>query len=243
MEAVKTGKVAGYPEYISTALFYDFGVEIEDIPPQTQAAYKQMEKDLEKKGLTAFPPTPFGITNTVGMLSKTAKEHGLKKNSDLKGEAEKMTIKAPTYCHVSTECLGRIERHYDTAFESVTYERGLTPELTRWRPEPKYRYEVLENEASDASILYTTDGRLAEDKNKFVILEDDKHIFPASNVVWVTSPEVVDEAGPDYEKAILDAQKGLTLEVMRELNAKVELEKKPAAKVAAEYLKSIGYTG
>jgi glycine betaine/choline ABC-type transport system substrate-binding protein len=62
-------------------------------------------------------------------------------------------------------------------------------------------------------------------------------------VIWVTTPEVVEEAGPDYEETIVQVQEGLTLKVMQELDARVELEKEPAAKVAAEYLESAGYTG
>jgi osmoprotectant transport system substrate-binding protein len=243
LEALKAGRIAGYPEYLSTALFYDFGVEIVEIPSKTPAAYKQAKKGFEKEGLTAFPPTPFSIANAVGMLRKTAENRSLRKDSDLKGQAEEMTIKAPSYCHVSTECLAGIERYYHTAFEGVSYEESRTPELTWWRAEPKFRYEVLEDGESDASILYNTDGRLVTEGNKFVILEDDKHIFPASNVVWVTSPQVIDEAGPDYERAIIAAQKGLTLPVMRQLNAEMERGKKPAARIASDYLRSIGYAG
>jgi osmoprotectant transport system substrate-binding protein len=237
-DEVKAGKLAGYPEYLSTALFYDFGVEIEDIPTEAKAAFKEAKRNFEKEGLTVFPPAPYDIENAVGMLRKTAEERSLKTISDLRGQAEEMTLKGPTYCHVSVECLGGIERHYDTAFESISYERALTPELTWWRAEPDWRYEVLEKGVSDASILFNTDGRLATEGKRFVVLEDDKRIFPAGNFVWVTSPEVVEEAGPDYEEAIADAQKGLTLEVIRELNAEME-RGKPAAEVAAEYLRSI----
>ncbi len=76
-----------------------------------------------------------------------------------------------------------------------------------------------------------------------MILEDDKKVFPAGNVIWVTTPKVVEEAGPDYEKTITQVQEGMTLEVIQELGARVELEKEPAAKVAAEYLEAAGYTG
>jgi glycine betaine/choline ABC-type transport system substrate-binding protein len=38
-------------------------------------------------------------------------------------------------------------------------------------------------------------------------------------------------------------QKGLTLPVMQELDARVELEKQSPAKAAAAYLKEAGYTG
>ncbi|HEY5815412.1 MAG TPA: glycine betaine ABC transporter substrate-binding protein [Solirubrobacterales bacterium] len=237
-DELKEGKLSGYPEYLSTILFYKFGVEIADIPSKTKPAYKQARAKFEKEDLTAFPPAPYSIENVVGMLRETAQERKLKTISDLKGQAEEMTIKGPTYCHVSVECVGGIEVHYDTAFESISYEAAATPELTWWRAEPEYRYQVLEKGVSDASILFNTDGRLATEGKRFAVLEDDKDVFPASNFVWVTSSEVVEEAGPDYEKAILDAQKGLTLETIQELNAELEVGKKPAV-VAAEYLKSI----
>jgi osmoprotectant transport system substrate-binding protein len=239
LEGLKAKQISGYPEYISTSLLYDFGVEIEDIPARTQAAYGELEKNLEGRDLAAFPPAPYSIENAVGMARKAAEERGLQTNSDLKGKAEEMTIMAPTYCHVSVECLGGIERHYHTAFEGVAYERALTPELTWWRAEPDFRYETLEDGVTDASILFSTDGRLAREKDRFVALEDDKRIFPASNFVWVTSQDVAEEAGPDYEKAIVGAQKGLTLGVMRKLNARMELDGKSPAAVAAEYLKSL----
>jgi osmoprotectant transport system substrate-binding protein len=240
-DEVKAGKLAGYPEYLSTALFYEFGVEIEDIPSETPAAYSQAKRDFEKKGLVAFPPAPYSIENAIGMLKKTAERRGLRTISDLTKQKDKLTLKGPTYCHVSAECLGGIEDNYTgRAFEIISYERALTPELTWWRAEPDWRYEVLENGEAGASFLYNTDGRLARQKAKFVILEDGKHIFPASNFVWVTSPEIVDEAGPDYERAIVTAQKGLTLGTIRKLNAKMELGGKPPAQVAAEYLDSIG---
>lgn len=238
LEGVKSRQIAGYPQYMSTSLYYDFETAIEDIPSATPEAYRELKKDLEKRGFVAFRPAPYDITNAVGMHRRDAEELGLGDISDLKGKAEKLTVIGPTYCHVSVECVGGIEAYYGTSFEWITYETALTPELTWWRPEPEYRYEVLEKRTADASILYNTDGRLATEADKYVALEDDKHVFPASNVVWITSPDVVDEAGPNYEQAIVDAQKGLTLPVIRRLNAEMEAGKTPA-EVASEYLKSI----
>jgi glycine betaine/choline ABC-type transport system substrate-binding protein len=102
---------------------------------------------------------------------------------------------------------------------------------------------VLEKGQADLSILFTTDPQLSAEKDKFVILEDDKEVFPAGNVIFVTSPTVVKKAGPDYEKTIVQVQKGLTLPVMQELDARVELEKQTPKQAAAAYLKSAGYTG
>jgi glycine betaine/choline ABC-type transport system substrate-binding protein len=194
-------------------------------------AYELAREGLEEKGLAAFPPTSFSRSKAVGMLRKTADERGLKTLSDLKRQAEEMTIKAGAFCRFLTDCLAGLERFYEISFESFS------------AIEPPLRYRVLEDGEADASMLLSTEGRLAGNNSKFVILEDDKHHLPAGNVFWLTTKDVVDEAGPRYEKAIVAAQKGLTLKVMQELDAKVKLDKQSPAKVAAEYLKSIDYKG
>ena len=83
----------------------------------------------------------------------------------------------------------------------------------------------------------------AAEKDKFMILEDDKEVFPAGNVLFVTKKSTAAEAGPDYERTIVQVQEGLTLPVMQELDARVELEKQTPKEAAAAYLKSAGYTG
>ena len=60
---------------------------------------------------------------------------------------------------------------------------------------------------------------------------------------WLEEKATAEKAGPDYEKTILQVQEGLTLEVMQELDARVELEKQTPKEAAAAYLKSAGYTG
>ena len=102
---------------------------------------------------------------------------------------------------------------------------------------------MLEKGQADLSILFTTDPQLSAEKDKFVILEDDKEVFPAGNVIFVTKKSTAEEAGPDYEKTIVEVQEGLTLPVMQELDARVELEKQTPKEAAAAYLKSAGYTG
>lgn len=100
---------------------------------------------------------------------------------------------------------------------------------------------MLEKGQADLSILFTTDPQLAAESDKFVILEDDKEVFPAGNILFVTSKKVAEEAGPDYEATILNVQKGLTLPVMQELDARVELEKQTPKEAAAAYLEAAGY--
>lgn len=230
-QAVKSDQISGYPEYVSTALTSFFGVEPEEVPADATEAYEEAKADFEKEDLTAFPPTPFASANAVGTLKKTAEERDLKTVSDLEGQSEEMTLYGSPECRQRIDCLAGLEELYGLKFKKfVPVDIGL-------------RYTVLDKGQADLSILFTTDPQLSAQADKYVILEDDKEVFPAGNVIWVTTPEVVEEAGPDYEKTIVQVQEGLTLKVMQELGARVELEKEPAAKVAAEYLESAGYTG
>ncbi len=230
-QAVKSGQISGYPEYASTALTSFFAVEPEEVPPGAQPAYEKAKEEFEKEGLTAFPPTPFASANAVGTLKTTAEERNLKTVSDLEGQSEELTLDGSPECRQRIDCLAGLEKYYGLIFKSFTpVDIGL-------------RYTVLEKGQADLSILFTTDPQLAAEKDKFVILEDDKHVFPAGNIIFVTKASVAEKAGPDYEKTIVDVQKGLTLPVMQELDARVELEKQSPAKAAAAYLKEAGYTG
>ena len=230
-QAVKGGQISGYPEYASTALTSFFGIEPEEVPAEAQAAYEKAQEEFEKEGLTAFPPTPFASANAVGTLKKTAEERNLKTISDLEGQSEELTLDGSPECRQRIDCLAGLEKYYGLKFKSFT------------PVDISLRYTVLEKGQADLSILFTTDPQLAAEKDKFTILEDDKHVFPAGNVIFVTTKPVVEEAGPDYEKTIVAVQKGLTLPVMQELDARVELEKQSPAKAAAAYLKEAGYTG
>jgi osmoprotectant transport system substrate-binding protein len=231
LRAVKSGQISGYPEYASTALTSFFGLEPEEVPSDAQGAYEKAKAEFEKEGLTAFPPTPFASANAVGTLKTTAEKYDLEDVSDLEGVSEKLTLYGSPECRQRIDCLAGLEELYGLKFKSFKpVDIGL-------------RYTVLEKGQADLSILFTTDPQLSAEKDKFVILEDDKEVFPSGNVLFVTKKSTAEKAGPDYEKTIVEVQEGLTLEVMQELDARVELEKQTPKEAAAAYLKSAGYTG
>jgi osmoprotectant transport system substrate-binding protein len=231
LKAVKTDQISGYPEYASTALTSFFGLEPEEVPSDATEAWEKADAEFEKEGLTAFAPTPFASANAVGTLKKTAEKYGLETVSDLEGVSEKLSLFGSPECRQRIDCLAGLEKLYGLKFKSFT------------PVDISLRYTVLEKGQADLSILFTTDPQLSAEKDKFVILEDDKHVFPAGNIIFVTKKSVAEEAGPDYEKTILEVQEGLTLPVMQELDARVELEKETPKAAAAAYLESAGYTG
>jgi osmoprotectant transport system substrate-binding protein len=231
LKAVKTGQISGYPEYASTALTSFFGLEPEEVPSDATEAWEKANQEFEKEDLQAFEPTPFASANAVGTTTATAKKYGLKTISDLEGVSEKLSLYGSPECRQRIDCLAGLEKLYGLKFKSFT------------PVDIALRYTVLEKGQADLSILFTTDPQLSAEKNKFVILEDDKEVFPAGNVIFVTKKSVAEEAGPDYEKTILRVQEGLDLKVVQELDARVELEKETPKAAATAYLESAGYIG
>lgn len=226
-ENLEEGRIAGYPGHLDTVLTEIAGVQLEDVPADPELAYVAAKKGLEEEGLTAFPPAPFSLSNAIGMLRPDAQARHLKAVSDLRGKSEAMMLKGGRECHLRVDCLAGLEHNYDVYFEGFS------------EADPEDRYKVLEQDEADASVLFTTDGQLAGSKSRFVILAEDQGTFPAGNAIWLTTPQIVARAGPDYRHAILEAQKGLTLAVMQGLDARVELKGEPLTKVAGDYLRSI----
>jgi len=231
LKSVESGAISGYPEYASTALTSFFGLEPEEVPADATEAWEKANEEFEKEGLTAFEPTPLASANAVGTLKKTAEKYELEDVSDLEGVSKELSLYGSPECRQRIDCLAGLEKLYGLKFKSFNpVDIGL-------------RYTVLEKGQADLSILFTTDPQLSAESDKFVILEDDKEVFPAGNVIFVTEKATAEKAGPDYEKTILQVQEGLTLEVMQELDARVELEKQTPKEAAASYLESAGYTG
>ena len=227
-KAIEDGQISGYPEYTSTALGTFFQVPADKIPSDAQQAYDMAKAELAKEGLVAYPPTPFADSNAVGTLTSTADKLGLKTISDLKGKSQNMVLAGSPECRERIDCLVGLEQNYGLQFKQFKpVDIGL-------------RYTVLDKGDADLSIVFTSDAVLAN-SNKYTILEDNKGLIPAGNVIFIASKKVANEAGPDFGATIQKVQGNLTLPVIQELNSRVDIDKQEPAKVAHDYLVQSGY--
>jgi glycine betaine/choline ABC-type transport system substrate-binding protein len=230
LKALENGEISGYPEYTSTALTSFFGAAPEDVPSDAQEAFEQSQADFEELGLVAYPPTPFSSANAVGLLASKAEELGVSTISDLEGVSQDLTLFGSPECRQRIDCLVGLEDNYGLEFAKFTPgDIGL-------------RYEVLDKGNADLSILFTTDAQLFV-SDEYTTLTDDQGVLPAGNILFVASQQAADEAGPDFGTTIEAVQENLSLEVMQELNARVDLDKEKPEDVAADYLSEFGYTG
>lgn len=228
LKSLKSGDIDGYPEYTSTALTSFFDVDAADVPNDAEDAADQVQQEFESQDVVAFAPTPFVSANAVGLTKEKADELGVETISDLEGKSQDLTLFGSPECRQRIDCLVGLQQDY-----------GL--EFKQFRPvDIGLRYEVLDKGQADLSILFTTDAQLAGDE--YVILEDDQNVFPAGNVIFLATQEIVDKAGPDFQETIELVQEGLSEEVMQELSARVDIDKQNPADVAADYLSETGYT-
>ena len=226
LAAVKSGDISAYPEYTGTALLSFFGKKADALPKDPQAAYEEAKAGFEADGLTAFPPTPFTSSNEVAVTQETADKYSLKTISDLQGKSQDLTLFGSPECRQRLDCLLGLQQVYGLEFKKFT------------PVDIAQRHEVLTSGRADISIVFTTDPQIKREKE--VLLEDDKGMFPPYNSTLVMKQETAEQAGPDLEKTITLLQEQLTDENMQELNARVDLDKKDPATVAGEYLSETG---
>ena len=226
LAALKGGQIDAYPEYTGTALTAFFSKDAADLPKDPQAAYEEVKQLFAADGLTAFPPTPFTSSNEVAVTAETAEKYGLKNISDLEKVAGELTLYGTPECRKRMDCLLGLQEIYGLKFKK------FVPVA------PDQRHEVLTSGRADVSIVYTTDPQIT--RNKEVLLEDDKGMFPPYNPTLVMKTETADKAGADLATVIDLIQKPLTDDAMQELDARVDLDKKEPAEVAKEYLQETG---
>ncbi len=226
LKAVESGEIDAYPEYTGTALGSFFGVKSNEIPKDPEQAFEDAKAGFAEKGLTALPPTPFTSSNEVAVTQETADELGLEKISDLEAEAQNLTLYGSPECRQRQDCLLGLQEVYGLEFKKFT------------PVDIALRHEVLTKGQADLSIVFTTDPQIK--REGFVLLEDDKGMFPPYNSTLVVRDETIEEAGPDLADTAGLVEGGLTNEVMQELNARVDLDKKTPKQVATEYLRESG---
>jgi osmoprotectant transport system substrate-binding protein len=222
-KSLEAGQISGYPEYTGTILLSFLDVKAGDLPSEDADAYDQAKSGLAEDGITALPPTPFTSSNEVGVLKTKADELGITKISDLEGKDQDLTLYGSPECRTRRDCLLGLQEVY-----GLDFRRFVPVNIDQ-------RHEVLRKGQADLSIVFTTDPQIK--RNKEVLLEDDKGMFPPYNSTFLVTDETAQKAGPDLAKVVEQVNENLTDEVMQELNARVDIDKDTPEQAAQAYLK------
>jgi osmoprotectant transport system substrate-binding protein len=211
-----------YPEYT--------GVIVLDLahkasPKTADATFKAAKAFEESRGFTVLNKTPFFDTDSVAVLSATAKKYNLHAIGDV-AKRFKGTFRyaAMPECPKRITCGLGLERLY--GIKKISFIAiGQIPVPT-----------LLDDHKADGGDIFSTDPSLAG--GKYTVLTDTKHIFGFQNVVPVVSKKLVSQLGPKFTQTVNAVSSKLTVQAMIAMNKAVAIDQKSAASVASAFLKA-----
>lgn len=213
-----------YPEYTGTGLI---SILKEDPMTDSQQVYDEVKKQYESKfKLTWLDMAKANDGQGLFVSKKVADKYNIKTISDLQKHASDIRFASQGEFDQRPDGIPGLEAKYGKFNwkSSKVYDNGL-------------KYEVVEKGEADAAPAYTTEGMLSE-TDKFVLLDDDKHVWPPYNIAPVVRDEVL-KANPKIQEALKKVDDTLDTATVTKLNAKVDVDKEEYEDVAADYWKSI----
>lgn len=213
-----------YPEYTGTGL-----ISVLQLSPMTDAdeVYQTVKEEYEKQfKLVWLDYAQANDSQGMFISKRVSDQYGIKTISDLQANASKLRFASQGEFDEREDGMPGLEKVYGK-FDwksSTVYDNGL-------------KYQIVDNNEADVAPAYTTEGMLA-DTEKFVLLEDDKHMWPPYNLAPVVREEIL-TANPEIEKILNRVNTSLDTETITALNAKVDIDKEEVEDVAAEYWESI----
>src|SRR3954449_1698772 len=193
-------------------------------PEQTLAAAKPL---TDAAGITMLDPSQATDQNAFFVTKKFADQNSLKTLSDLGGSGKSVVLAAAPDCEGRTDCEGGLSKDYGIKVTQVL-PLGYASNDT---------YQSVINGESQLGETSTTDGTL--ESQGLVLLEDDKQIQPAQNLVPAVSTEFLD-AHPDVADVLNGLMKALTTENLTELNSKIAVDRQKPEDVAKQFLTDNG---
>ncbi|MGX8714437.1 MAG: glycine betaine ABC transporter substrate-binding protein [Lachnospiraceae bacterium] len=213
-----------YPEYTGTGLISI--LKMEPLTDEQEVFDTVKNAYASQYDLVWLDYAPANDGQGLFISKKASDEYGITTISELQEHAEKLRFASQGEFDEREDGLPGLEKVYgpfDWASSRV-YDNGL-------------KYQVVESDEADVSPAYTTEGRLSE-TDKFVLLEDDRHVWPPYNLAPVVRSEVL-EANPEIEEILKTVNEALDTSTITALNAKVDVDKEEYEDVAEEYWESI----
>lgn len=219
-ESLKNGDIDVYPEYTGTGLM---NILEQDPMYDADEVYEAVKKGYQDNwNLVWLERSNANDSQGLVTTKAIAEAYDVYTLSKMSEVAPELRMAAVPEFEDRDDGLKGLQRVYGGfEFASVDlYDYGV-------------KYRVLEDGEADVTVGFTTDGALVDDN--FVLLEDDKHLWPPYHVVPVVRGELV-ESHPEIADIMNAVSATLTDEVLITLNAKVDMDGEEYADVAKEYL-------
>jgi osmoprotectant transport system substrate-binding protein len=222
-KALFSGEIDMKPEYL--------GFELPELDPEADTTGNAEEIAallaplLEAKGVKLLGYSEANSTNAFVVTQETAESLGVSTMSDLAPIAGDLTLGGPPECPENALCIPGLKKAYGIEF-------GDFKPLDFGGPQT---VAAIDAGAVDVGLLFSLDPTI-EDKG-WVVLADDQELQAAGNFAGVIRDDVTN---PEIEGILNSVTTTLTDEGMREIVARVAIDKEDVATVATDYLQEQG---
>jgi osmoprotectant transport system substrate-binding protein len=223
--ALKSGQIDMYIGYAATDLEY-YNKSAGEANGDVTATTAKLNGHLQPLGLVATTPSSAVDQNAYAVTQATATKYNLKTLSDLAPVAGQLVMGAGPECKIRPFCLPGLASVYGIHFKEFKTLDTDGP-LTR---------AAFKNGSIQVGLVFSSDADL--NSLGLVVLQDDKHLESADNVV----PIVRQAVATDEVKKVLNAISAkLTTSDLVSLNAQVELQHMDADAATLAWLKQNNY--
>src|SRR5437660_10006160 len=179
--ALESGQIDLYAGYAATDLTFVEGKQgvTPDAGTDAAANVQKINTRLASKGVKALDPSPAVDQNAFAVTKAEADQYHLTKLSDITPAiASQWTLGGPPECPQRPFCQPGLEQTYGLkfkAFKSLDTGGPLT-------------FAALKQGSINIGLVFSSDGGITA--NNFVVLDDDKHLQQADNVVPLIRTDV-----------------------------------------------------
>ncbi len=224
LQALYSGRLSMYPEYVgvwnSTVAGYTRSFR------SRHGALLAARRYARAHGLSLLRPTPFSDNGAIAVTDAYANGNGLRTLGDLRKVAATLTLGGAPQFEQSPSGLPALEQAY-----------GFVP--AAFKPlEIGNQYQALDQGTVQAAEVNSTDGQL--DSGRYTLLRDPQRVFGSGQVVPVVPDQVVAAEGPAFAATVNHVSGLLTLPVVRQLNADVDIYQQDPKLVAQRFLQAHG---
>ena len=221
--ALEKGEIDLLPEYNGSALSFLNPDATQTTADEVNTALAPL---LDGKGLVALEPSPAEDKDGFAVTKETADKYGLAKISDLKGKAGQLVIGGPPELKTRPSGIPGLKKVYGIEdfkeFKALDAGGPLT-------------VSALKKGDIDVGRVFTTQGAIAE--NGWVLLEEDKPLEPAQNIVPIGRKDAMTD---QVTQALNALAPKITTEELTKLNKLVDVDKQDPEKVANDWLTQQG---
>ena len=218
--ALKSGQIDMYIGYAATDLeFYNGGAG--EATGDAVATTAKLNSHLSSLNLVALAPSNTVDQNAFAVTKATADKYSLTKLSDLAPVASQFVLGAGPECKTRPFCLPGLQSTYGLHFKDFKTLDTDGP-LTR---------AALKSGAIQIGLVFSSDSDLKT--LGLVVLQDDKHLEAADNVVPILRTAV---ATDDVKTVLNKVSAKLTTADLLQMNAQVELLHQDADAVTKVWL-------